>query len=159
MRVLVVRHSIAVDPYLADMDEQRWLTGDGRRRARDVAAWLAEHAKPTHIYTSPLVRAVQTAELLGAKAECDDFIRVHPALSLEYGTTAEALEVLDSHGAGDTVALVSHSPKVRVLTGHLSGTDRLAPFHTCTVACVRFDGALRTLEWMLDPRDCSLAEL
>lgn len=147
MKVLIIRHSSAVDPYEAPSDDLRWLTDEGRRRMRAVAAELLKHVQPTLIFTSPLTRAVQTAEILAGVAGFDGPLAVHPPLAVDYGTTAQALSVLERASDEDTVALVSHAPKVRVLAGHLAGEARMPGFRT-GAACLVEDGSFR---WMLDP--------
>ena len=144
-----MRHSSAVDPYDADTDEQRWLTEAGRERMRRVAPVVVRELRPTHIYTSPLVRAVQTAEILAGAAELDA-VRVHGALAVEHGTSAEALAVLDSHRDGDVVTLVTHEPKVRVLAGHLGDLTHVPGFHTAGALAIEIvrGAPPRVLFWL-----------
>lgn len=158
LKVVLVRHSTAVDPYDADTDEQRWLTSAGRERMRRVAPLLVGKLRPTHIYTSPLVRAVQTSEILAGEAGLDT-VTVHGALAVEYGTTAEALSVLDPHSPGDVVVLVTHEPKVRVLAGHLAGLSLVPGFHTGGAMAVEFPEASPVAEllWWLDSKTLELS--
>lgn len=130
MRILVLRHGHAVDPFRAHVDEQRWLTEIGRARVRRMAeSLLKEGFRPTAIFTSPLVRAVQTAELF-ASITCPELERLEviPALAPERGTTAEALGVLDELTEQDEIVLVSHEPKVRVLAAHLGRLAHMPAF-------------------------------
>ncbi len=152
MKVLVIRHSLAVDPYDAPSDELRWLTDEGRRRMRAVSEELLRHLRPTVLFTSPLTRAVQTAEIFASVAAFDGPVIVHPPLAAEYGTTAQALSVLERVGDAATVVLVSHAPKVRVLAGHLCGEPRMPSFRTAG-SCLVEDGEFR---WMLDPEPLRL---
>ena len=140
MRVLVIRHSTAVDPYAAATDDTRWLTEEGRRRIRRIGKLLATEAPPTRIFVSPLVRAVQTAEALAAEVGLDGPIEATPVLSPEHGTTAQVSALLDGLGPQETVALVSHAPKVRVLAGHLAGASEMPGFRTGSVCAIE-DGA------------------
>ena len=132
MRVLVLRHGNAVDPFEALTDEQRWLTPTGRARVSRIAQHLsAEGWAPRVIFTSPLVRAVQTAELLAAEASPKiERVEVNVALAPERGTTAQALSCLEGLDRDATIALVSHEPKVRVLAGHLGQLPVFAPAAT-----------------------------
>ena len=70
MRILLVRHGQAVEEAPGLGDTGRWLTQKGRKLTRKVARWLAKGGKrrPARIWTSPLVRAVETAEILAAEA-------------------------------------------------------------------------------------------
>src|SRR5438309_12026701 len=67
IRIYLVRHGIAVDPAEKGAldDYSRPLTARGRRRFRRLARAFARLGEPPDfIFTSPLVRAVQTAEIL-----------------------------------------------------------------------------------------------
>ena len=135
-----MRHSTAVDPYEAPTDETRWLTGEGRARMRALTPALRDALGPlTHMFTSSLVRAVQTADLLGEGLGFEGAITVHRPLAPEFGTTAQALSVLEGLDPKATVALVTHAPKVRVLAGHLSGEATLPGFRTASACCVDID--------------------
>src|SRR5215469_6165377 len=66
-RIYLVRHGIAVDH--ADRgdlpDDDRPLTAKGRRRFRRAARAFARMGEtPDLLFTSPLIRAAQTAEIL-----------------------------------------------------------------------------------------------
>src|SRR5712691_7627004 len=67
IRIYLVRHGIAVDPSEKGTldDDSRPLTAKGRRRFRRLARAFAQLGEiPDFTFTSPLVRAVQTAEIL-----------------------------------------------------------------------------------------------
>src|SRR5262245_21183379 len=65
MRLLIIRHAIAVPRGTADIpDDERPLTKRGRRRFRTAAAGLARVVKrPDFVLSSPLPRARETAEI------------------------------------------------------------------------------------------------
>src|ERR1700728_1914989 len=66
MQIVLIRHADAEPESATTLsDFGRALTPLGRRQARDTAVWLASSLKaPLHLFlTSPLVRAVQTAEI------------------------------------------------------------------------------------------------
>ncbi|MBX3246193.1 MAG: histidine phosphatase family protein [Myxococcales bacterium] len=152
MKVLLVRHSTAVGPYEAPTDEMRWLSAAGRTRMRTVASMIAAELRPTRIFTSPLARAVQTADLLAEGTGFRGEVEVWPALAAEHGTSAQALAALDQATDGDVVALVTHVPKVAVLAGHLLGREHVPSFHTgTTLAVERAPSGGARLLWHLDP--------
>src|SRR6185369_5592945 len=70
MEILLIRHGQAVEAAVGVGDAGRWLTARGRKATRKLARWLAKRGKrrPATIWTSPLVRAVQTAEIVAAAA-------------------------------------------------------------------------------------------
>ena len=62
MQVLLLRHGEAVDTRSAPTDHDRWLTDTGRQTMTKVGKALARlDLQYSCIYTSPLVRSVQTA--------------------------------------------------------------------------------------------------
>ena len=92
-----------------------------------VGARLAELGlRPTVIYTSPLVRAVQTTELLvrglttgaeQAPARGAPRVAVHPPLAIDTGSTAEVLSILERHVETDTLVLVTHDAELAARCG------------------------------------------
>jgi phosphohistidine phosphatase len=158
MRVLFVRHGAAVDMSSAPTDRERWLTVEGRRSATSVGRALARLDLPyTCIYTSPLIRAVQTAEILAAtQAEFAGPVAVYLPLSSDEGTTAQALEPLDHAADDDVIVMVTHMPKVEVLAGHVCQTQRFASFKTGSACLIRIEGGRGSFQWMLDPQTLEL---
>src|SRR5688500_6630708 len=72
MRIYLIRHGDAVPEEDAGSDRDRWLSPRGREAARILGRLLREqHVAPDAIVSSPLPRAVQTAELI---AQSIDYI-------------------------------------------------------------------------------------
>jgi phosphohistidine phosphatase len=158
MDLLIVRHGIAEDreefASTEQPDDLRPLTREGKREFTKVARALHGIVPELDlIATSPLVRARQTAELLGERygvpvVETD-------ALQPEAAYTKFAALVKRSTSA-EVVAIVGHEPHLSGLVAWLIGdTDaRIAMKKGC--AClVRFDRAAQrgagTLLWLLPP--------
>ncbi len=59
--VILMRHGKAVSKEAAGSDEERWLTEEGKRDVERVAKCLP---RPSAIFSSPLRRARETAEIL-----------------------------------------------------------------------------------------------
>ena len=122
MNVLVIRHAIAEDrrrfARTCDDDGLRPLTPRGRRRMRSGSRGLRRVApKVDALATSPLVRAVQTAEILSTAYRG---LKVVKLPCLAPGAPAQALlKWLQSHKHGSTVALVGHEPDLGVFAGWL----------------------------------------
>ncbi len=151
MRVLIVRHGEAVDTYQAESDAQRWLTDAGRQRVRRVADLLAaEEVRFDRVFMSPLVRAVQTAEILASPTSFEGPLTVWPALA--GGTTAAALSCLEQVGDDATVALVGHEPLARVMSAHLTGIADYPGFRTGGVCVVGVSEGAGRFEWAVDPK-------
>lgn len=153
MRLLLVRHAQAVDPSSVPSDALRWLTPDGRATMRGVAGALEELGlRWTHIYSSPLVRAVQTADILASPPWFDGPVEVHRTLAPDEGSVAQVLSLLTDLGSGAFPVLVGHEPGIRLVTGHLLGADAFPAFRSGGACLVRWTvGALAEFEWRLDP--------
>ncbi len=149
MRILVVRHAEAIDPDLAPGDSLRWLTDRGRAKAREVVQLLRDRGIVIdRIFTSPLVRAVQTAEIFAGIASGG--VVVESALA--GGTTARVLSVLDEMTDRDTVAFIGHEPHLRSIAARALGVEVFPGFHTCGTCLIEVTPAGPRLGFMLDPR-------
>ncbi|MCA9713946.1 MAG: histidine phosphatase family protein [Myxococcales bacterium] len=153
MKILLLRHGEAVPERAAGSDARRWLTKDGRDALRTVAAVAREQGVSlTQIYTSPLVRAVQTAELLAHGLGYTGEIIVHNPLN--NAPIARILAPLEAHEDGDTVALVGHNPAMNTLAGFLSGRRHFPGYPPGGLCLVEGDpGAPATeFRWMINPK-------
>jgi phosphohistidine phosphatase len=118
--VFLVRHGIAADAAPGQPDESRPLTAKGRRRFRRTARAFARLGERVDkLITSPLVRAVQTAEIL-ARALRQDEVGVLEELRSEvppaklFGALSQQIE------DGEGVALVGHDPQMTKLVAALA---------------------------------------
>ena len=65
MKIIFVRHAAAIDREADIVDDKRYLTPKGRIFFRETARTIIKRqVKPDLILTSPLLRAVQTADIL-----------------------------------------------------------------------------------------------
>lgn len=154
MRVLLCRHAAAVDPDVAGSDEHRWLTPEGRAmQARVAADVLALGVRVSRVLTSPLVRAVQTAELLAAVHGVEGPIEVRPRLA--FGTSATVASIAHEEAEPDaTLALVGHEPRIRTAASQLLGGASLPGFRTAGACLLTLDDAgPARFEWLIDPRE------
>ena len=158
MRVLLLRHGEAVDTRTASSDHDRWLTDAGRETLTAVGELFAQmNLRFTSILTSPLVRAVQSAEILAAtQPGFAGPVRVHRALASEEGTTAQALAPLDEAADDDLVVMVTHMPKVGVLAAELATLATPLDFRTSACLLVEGRGGRGRAIWMLDPQTFEL---
>src|SRR6202012_1422222 len=106
-----MRHGPAEDQADSGMDSDRALTAAGRERVRNVAKLLVElEEEPVVIVTSPLVRAVQTAEIVGLGTKVGDrdgSVQVRRELSPGTGHAVAMVRSLASSGAR-RVMVVGH---------------------------------------------------
>jgi len=143
MLLYIVRHAWAThpdDPGYPD-DRQRPLTKEGRKRFAKVVEKLAQRAfRPQVIVTSPLLRCVQTAELIAAgipgKPEIIQRSELEPGSNLEELLQWMNLELVKY----DEVAWVGHNPDVGHSTAALVGAGEEAlDFSKGAVAAIRFE--------------------
>jgi phosphohistidine phosphatase len=144
VQVFLVRHAEAVAETLAIRDPHRHLTKFGRLQALALGDRMRWHdCLPTRIWSSPLVRAVQTAELVGAALHCEPVIEVVPALAPDpEGSSREVAAALLALPASEAVMLVGHEPSLSAI-GAIVVHD--PEFRSLTKAqCARIvDGTLR----------------
>ena len=151
--LLLVRHAHAGNPASwTGPDELRPLTAKGLRQATRLGGFLAAADVPQGaIVTSPKVRALQTAEVLGAALGWD--IRLDDRLAL--GPSMDDLRALVGEaGRAGTLLLVGHDPDFSEVAGSLVG----APIAMRKGALVRIEiprtaiepgsGSLR---WLVPP--------
>lgn len=122
MELYVVRHGIAVDGSEGSPDEWRPLTGKGRRRMRKISRAFAKRGRELElILTSPLVRAVQTAEILAGEADHGE-VDVLGELDPKFDVASLRKALARRAGKARTVAIVGHEPQLSSLLSALSGT-------------------------------------
>src|SRR5688500_8715187 len=67
MRLILIRHGESLGNVSGTMQgRDDPLTDRGRRQAREIAAHLAARGDIQHIYASPLARAFETSQIIGA---------------------------------------------------------------------------------------------
>ena len=128
MKLYLLRHADAVaeDRDLADRD--RYLSSRGREMCRVVARLLREQSVELDaVVTSPLARAVQTAELVASGIDYLGLIEAMPALTpgCHPRLAAEAIVA-----RGDAVLIVGHEPTISHLGGFLLGRPGFPQFRT-----------------------------
>ncbi len=110
MRIYLVRHAEAVERVGTMPDGVRHLTARGRVSFRETAGRARKDGvRPSHIFTSPLVRAVQTAEILAEGLRFEGEVLVAPRLYP--GFDVEGLNaILDDFPDAIDPAFVGHEP-------------------------------------------------
>ncbi len=138
MLLYLVRHAKAVERAFDIPENNRFLTPDGRERFRDATQKLRKKGmEPEIIVTSPLVRAVQTAEILAEGLSFRGQLPVDETLAP--GFDLEGLSrLLSRHPGVKSMACVGHEPDLSELGNRLlqsPGTISLRK------------GAVLALEW------------
>lgn len=152
----LVRHAIAAERGSEWPDDaKRPLTERGMERFKEVVKGLRRlEVQIDEIFTSPLVRAKQTAELLAAGLEGKPPVKVLEALAPGH-TSASVMTQLAKGAKRRRIALVGHEPDLGELAAHLIGAGRALAFKKGGVC--RIDvGSLSarraaTLVWFVPP--------
>jgi phosphohistidine phosphatase len=138
VKVYLVRHADAVSEDVAGRDEDRWLSARGREAARGLARLLREQGvEPDAILSSPLPRAMQTAELIANALDFLGVVEVLPALRPGAHPRVAAQELITR---GDAVLVVGHEPSISSLGAFLLGIPSFPSMRTAQ-ACAIVDGA------------------
>jgi phosphohistidine phosphatase len=122
MELYLLRHGLAEDGDAQTPDADRALTNDGRRKLRQVLEVAAAAGfDPAVILTSPLKRALQTAEVAQQVLKHkNELIRTK---SLAPGATVEQVwDEIRVHRNERSLLLVGHNPLFSELSGYLLGS-------------------------------------
>jgi phosphohistidine phosphatase len=150
MKLYFVRHGKAAQN--TSPDEQRPLTADGIESVKHMASLLKKIAcQPIAIYTSPRVRALQTATLiadaLGMQAE------VNEACNFSFNAQM-VMTICDGLDDDDEVMFVGHNPSMSEVVQHITGAT--VELSTGAIACVTDyyppSSKNAILKWLLTPK-------
>jgi phosphohistidine phosphatase len=153
----IVRHAIAAErgDDWPD-DDKRPLTEKGIVRFKDGVLglqWL--DVGVDEIFTSPLVRAKQTADLLAAGIVGKPSVKILEALAPGQGPD-EVMKQLARVAKRRRIALVGHEPGLGELAAHLVGAKRPLEFRKGGVCRIDLQGLTEnrpgSLVWFVTPR-------
>lgn len=134
MKLYLIRHADAVPEDEAGTDADRWLSARGREAARVLARLLREQrVELDAVVSSPLPRAVQTAELVAAGVDYLGPITVLAGLApgCHPRRAAERLA-----GLGTSVAVVGHEPGISGLGAFVLGRPAFPPLRTAQCCAI-----------------------
>jgi phosphohistidine phosphatase len=144
----LLRHGEAV-PHESKPDFDRELTPRGERQAVAAGEALARLGLEfSACYTSPLVRARETAELACKQLNVTPEDRDALGKDFDLG---DARELLAEHGDGERVLVVGHNPSFEQVVHDMTGAR--VDFKKGGVAAVRITGAGCELIALLRPRE------
>jgi phosphohistidine phosphatase len=158
IQILLVRHGEAIEQAPGLGDEGRFLTRKGRKISRRMARWLAkrDERSPVEIWTSPLVRAVQTAEILAERARPRGGVVAKGELSPN-ADPKELLELLAAHEGPGPLALVGHEPLLSLVGRALLGDVDWEGLKKSGVLALTWDGVgPARMRFLLKPKDLSV---
>jgi phosphohistidine phosphatase len=154
VKLYIMRHGPAEDHSASGRDDDRALTPAGRDRVRSVARTLVDlEEAPLWIASSPLVRALQTAEIVAAATKLAD-----------RGGSVEARRELAPGGHGSElvksllaagkkrVMVVGHEPDLSALANLLVGEPMPLPMDKAMVVAISAKPNGASLRFILDPK-------
>jgi phosphohistidine phosphatase len=151
MRLLLVRHAHAVDE---EENPDRPLSRRGRAQVAKLVTYfrVPPRLSPTEIWHSPLLRSLETAELLA------DGLRLGAPLIEKPGLQPEddprpLLKILKRHRAD--IMIVGHEPHLSELTAWLvdgEPTERFG-FKKGGVLALERSGTTWEVQWKVSPAD------
>jgi len=155
MNLYLMRHANAglsrVNPLL---DNKRALIKEGKEQCVLMARVLsALNVQIDVIVSSPLKRALQTAQFVGTELGFDSKVEISPALGLNADYSAFQ-DLVAKYADREGVLLVGHNPNLfqflgRLLTGNGGANLRM---RKASVARVDLDRHPPQLQWLMDPR-------
>lgn len=140
MQVYLLRHGIAEEGSSQIGDADRALTSDGRRKLRQVLTHVADAGvKIDLVLTSPLKRAVQTAEVAVGCLKPKPETLVSKTLS-PGATVEDVWSEIRTHRDFEALLLVGHNPLFGNLASFLLGApELLVDFKKGAVMRIDFD--------------------
>ncbi len=159
MKAYIVRHGDAVDigDTSVETDDDRFLSSKGEKRTAEIAQVLANMGcAPQRIVTSPLTRAVQTAEILARYVQTKKSLRTDDILGpgIDTDDVVEWIATLKLK----SVMLVGHNPALVYLIAALvsKSGDAQVELKKSGACCVSFDRKVKRgggcIEWLLQPK-------
>jgi phosphohistidine phosphatase len=153
----LVRHAIAAERGEEWPDDtKRPLTETGISRFREAVeglAWL--DVEIDEVFTSPLVRAKQTAALLADGLGNKTSVKTLDVLAPGHAPR-QVMSELSRTAKRHRIALVGHEPALGELAAHLLGSPRALPFKKGGVCCIAVQGLTSRrageLMWFLPPK-------
>ena len=138
MQVYLLRHGIAEEGSAGSSDADRELTPEGRKKLRQVLEAASDSGvSPSLILSSPLKRAVQTAEIARHIFAYKQQVLQTKALSPS-STIEQVWEEVRVHRDEGSILLVGHNPLFSDLAAYLIGS-KTAQIHFKKGAIMRVD--------------------
>jgi phosphohistidine phosphatase len=136
------------------LDSKRGLIKEGKDQCMLMARMLsAFKVQVDVVVSSPLKRALQTAQFVGTELGYEAKVEVSPALGLE-ATYADFQQLLAKYSDREGVLMVGHNPNCfqflgKLITGNGGASIRM---RKGSIARVDLDRHPPLLRWLIDPR-------
>lgn len=155
--IILYRHALAEDKERISEDELRSLSIRGKRllkKSADGFKTMLGKKKKVTIYSSPKLRAKETAEMLSEELDLDkpnylDFLATG-------GNVRNVRNILNEMESGEVAVLVGQQPFLSIWSQELSGV--FIPFKKGSAACYKFPDvevgeSKAELRWYMQARD------
>lgn len=152
MELILARHGKAEAAGTRERDLDRHLTPEGRDRTREAAPGLVRYLGDTGIaiWSSPALRAMETAELLAAGFP--QTLHVEARETILAGNFDDLSRAWSGFPAGATLVVVGHEPYLSHWLALMTGA--IVPLKPGAMACVHLDDSRvprGTLRWFAHP--------
>jgi phosphohistidine phosphatase len=156
MDLFLIRHAEAIGyaDESIDSDDKRYLTAKGRAMAASAAITLkSQLSNLDKIFASPLVRAVQTAEIFAAGLNYHGEIEIVNELSVDT-SISKIQKLLARNKKLNSAALVGHEPTMSMLVKSLTNTDLKEGFKRSGVCSIDYDTGANNgrFKWFYNPK-------
>jgi phosphohistidine phosphatase len=143
MKLYLIRHAEAVERTGTMPDANRHLTPKGRSAFRKIARRVRKSgAAPGFIFTSPLLRAVQTAEILAERLKHEGPIVVSRELSPGFDHRA-LRSLLAQAGNPAEAAFVGHEPDLGEIAASMLSLPNGFPLRKGAVVALEVERSIR----------------
>lgn len=143
MNLYLIRHSIAENISLDKKDFDRELTSEGKSViAKTSQAWKNYINQLDIVLSSPLTRAVQTAEIISSNLQANQNLIKDNNLGTG-SRTSDLIELLNSLDY-ENVAVVGHQPDLSIHINNFCGTGSFnLVFPPAALAKIEFDNSIK----------------
>lgn len=153
MKLYFLRHGEANWPNWEKPDDERPLTKKGKKEVREIAEFLCDlKLKLPLILTSPLPRALETAEIVAERLDVE--LKQEPGLAKGFGVGS--LRAILKRTKAVDLMIVGHEPGFSAVIRHLTGGKvKIGKAGVARVDLEDPDGDGRLI-WLVPPRIAKL---
>ena len=127
MKLFLMRHADALPKKPKQEDPERPLSPLGKQEAKKAGkSLLSRKISFDAIFSSPYLRAMQTATIVAKELGLEDVVFPEPLLAsgCEFG---DVMEVLDHYPDSETILMVGHEPDFGEIAAQFLGKDEPTP--------------------------------
>lgn len=150
MNIYLIRHGDAEKALMSKKDSERRLTPEGENKTKvSSEGWKLLIPQFSHIISSPLIRALRTAEIVASVFKFPGNIIVDKRLTP--GSKTEELIDIANEILGPEMAFVGHEPDFSEHVSHLiSNSGAQVEFKKGMIAKISFNGKMKMSRGVLE---------